>query len=119
MPPERNQADGEGDQEKAVNDGDDSDCPRVTALPWTKNLHQLCVAHTAHSGERALQLVSAGAHRVDLEHLLHKRMMSMRPPHFDAKLIDVGRFMIHRVRRYDVFMASWLPTRITGATGDR
>lgn len=50
------------------------------------------------------------ANRVDLEHRLHKPWMSMGPPHFDAKLIDVGRFMIHRVRCYDDFMASRLPT---------
>jgi hypothetical protein len=37
-------------------------------------------------------------------------MVSMGPPHFDTKLINVVRFMIHGVRRYDVFMASRLPT---------
>jgi hypothetical protein len=39
---EGNQADGEGDQDNAVNDGNDSDCPRVPALPWTKKLYRLC-----------------------------------------------------------------------------
>jgi hypothetical protein len=38
-------------------------------------------------------------------------MMLIGSPRFDAKLIDIGgRFMIHRVRRYDVFIASRLPT---------
>jgi hypothetical protein len=55
-------------------------------------------------------LVPTGPHRVDLEHRLHKRMMSMGARDFDAELIDAGRLMIHRVRRYDVFMASRLPT---------
>jgi hypothetical protein len=69
---------------------------------------------TASSTTREKGLISespACSHRVDLEHRLHKRMMSMGPSHFDAKLIDVvGRFMTHRVRRYDVFIASKLPT---------